>query len=142
MSESQECIKRLAEKFPASPRVDCLQGIFLEGTQSPQLALKYYGKLLETDPANAVSPSCTFTLIRGRQLNSLTCKAAWKRRISVLRRLGQIETAVTELTQFLDTFYNDVEGWLELADIYTSCNQCVCPFISSYQTSSMWRGVH
>ncbi|EIM87497.1 TPR-like protein [Stereum hirsutum FP-91666 SS1] len=106
---ADECLKRLAEKFPASPRVDCLQGIFLEGTQSPQLALKYYGKLLETDPANA--------------LNSLICKAAWKRRISVLRRLGQIETAVTELTQFLDTFYNDVEGWLELADIYTSCNQ-------------------
>lgn len=53
-------------------------------------------------------------------------KAALKRRISVQRRLGQIETAVTELTQFLDTFYTDVEGWLELADIYTSCNQCVC----------------
>lgn len=42
---------------------------------------------------------------------------------------------MTELTQFLDTFYNDVEGWLELADIYTSCNQCVCSFISSYQTT-------
>lgn len=65
MNELQECLKRLADKFPASPRVDCLQGIFLEGTQSPQLALKYYGKLLETDPANAVSPSYSVTLVRG-----------------------------------------------------------------------------
>lgn len=70
MSELQECIKRLAEKFPASPRVDCLQGIFLEGTQSPQLALKYYGKLLETDPANAVSLSCPSIFVRGSSIVS------------------------------------------------------------------------
>lgn len=70
MNGLQECLKRLAEKFPASPRVDCLQGIFLEGTQSPQLALKYYGKLLESDPANAVSPPYSFTSVRGSSIVS------------------------------------------------------------------------
>jgi hypothetical protein len=31
-----------------------------------------------------------------------------------------MERCVTELTTFLDTFYSDLEGWLELADIYAS----------------------
>jgi len=50
-------------------------------------------------------------------------QAIWKRRISVIRRMGKYEKAVEELSEFLDTFYTDVEGWLELADIYSSCNQ-------------------
>lgn len=45
--------------------------------------------------------------------------------VSVLRRQGHIDKAVRELSEYLDTFYNDVEGWLELADIYASCNQYV-----------------
>lgn len=50
-------------------------------------------------------------------------KRIWKRRISVLRRTGKIDKAVQELSQYLDTFYTDVEGWLELADIYATCSQ-------------------
>ena len=50
-------------------------------------------------------------------------KALWKREISVLRRLGKIDNAVEELSKFADTFYTDVEAWLELADIYTSNHQ-------------------
>lgn len=37
--------------------------------------------------------------------------------------MGRIEEAINELRLFLDTFYNDLEGWLELADIYSSCCQ-------------------
>ena len=40
-----------------------------------------------------------------------------------LRRMGKVDRAVEELSQCLDTFYTDVEGWLELADLYSSCNQ-------------------
>ena len=47
-------------------------------------------------------------------------KAVWKRQISVLRKLGKINEAVEELSKFADTFYTDVEAWLELADIYAS----------------------
>ncbi|KAG5644023.1 hypothetical protein DXG03_009238 [Asterophora parasitica] len=99
---SDECLKQLAEKFPKSPRVDVLTGIRMEATESPDTVLQYYGELLEEDSANA---------------------AVWKRRISVIRRTGRNTQAVEELSQFLDTFYTDVEGWLELADIYSSCNQ-------------------
>ncbi len=39
--------------------------------------------------------------------------------------MGRLQRAVEELSTLLDTFYTDVEGWLELADIYSSCNQYV-----------------
>ncbi|KAK2460032.1 hypothetical protein APHAL10511_007955 [Amanita phalloides] len=95
------CLEQLAKKFPSSPRVDVLQGIRIEASESPHIAIEYYNHLLDSDPTNA---------------------AVCKRRISVLRRIGKIEEAVIELSQYLDTFYNDLEAWLELADIYSSCN--------------------
>jgi len=50
-------------------------------------------------------------------------KAVWKRQIAVLRKVGRINDAVVELSKFADTFYTDVEAWLELADIYASTHQ-------------------
>ncbi|KAH7883071.1 TPR-like protein [Phlebopus sp. FC_14] len=102
LDTADQCLQLLSDKFPGSPRVECLVGIRMEATESSETALKYYGELLEADSANAV---------------------IWKRRISILRRTGKLERAVNELSQYLDTFYTDVEGWLELADIYASCNQ-------------------
>jgi tetratricopeptide (TPR) repeat protein len=99
---ADRCLQLLSEKFPGSPRVDCLTGIRMEATERAETVMKYYDQLLSADSANAT---------------------IWKRKISVLRRTGKIDRAVDELSEFLDTFYNDVEGWLELADIYTSCNQ-------------------
>ncbi|KAJ7846360.1 hypothetical protein B0H14DRAFT_935380 [Mycena olivaceomarginata] len=101
---ADQCLKQLGERFPDSPRVNVLTGIRMEATESPDVVLQYYGQLLDADPANA---------------------AIWKRKISVLRRTGKIEKAVEELSQLVDTFYTDVEGWLELADIYTTCNQYI-----------------
>ncbi|KAG2358250.1 TPR-like protein [Suillus spraguei] len=99
---ADQCLQLIADKFPNSPRIDCLIGIRMEATEPPETALKYYADILDADSANV---------------------AIWKRRISVLRRTGKVEKAVNELMQLLDTFYTDVEGWLELADIYASCNQ-------------------
>ncbi|KAL0946209.1 hypothetical protein HGRIS_012468 [Hohenbuehelia grisea] len=99
---ADRCLEQLAEKFPASPRVDVLVGIRMEATEPFDTVMNYYAEVLDADSANA---------------------AAWKRKVTVLRRANKIDKAVTELSQFLDTFYADVEGWLELADIYTSCSQ-------------------
>ncbi|KZS90519.1 TPR-like protein [Sistotremastrum niveocremeum HHB9708] len=98
----QACLERLAAKFPESPRVDVLQGIRMEATESSETVIRYYNTLLEADESNI---------------------AAWKRKISVLKSSGDIKTAVQELSTLLDTFYTDVEGWLELGSIYSSCNQ-------------------
>ena len=93
----------------------------MEATETPETALKYYAELLEADPTNAV---CRVSVIRRVliYIYSLS-KAVWKRRVSVFRRTGKIDKAVHELSQYLDTFYTDVEGWLELADIYATCSQ-------------------
>lgn len=99
---ADECIHLLVTKFPESPRVDVLSGIRMEASETPDVALAYYDQLIEVDPSSG---------------------ALWKRRIAVLRRMGKIEKTVEELNQFLDTFYNDVEGWLELADIHATCYQ-------------------
>lgn len=37
--------------------------------------------------------------------------------------MGKLASAIEELSAYLDTFYTDAEGWLELADLYASCNQ-------------------
>ncbi|KAF8497499.1 hypothetical protein F5888DRAFT_1698473 [Russula emetica] len=99
---AEGCLNRLTAEFPGSPRVQCLEGILKEANESPKAALQFYEQLLEADPSNA---------------------AIWKRQISVLRKLGETNRAVEELSKFVDTFYTDVEGWLELADIYTSQHQ-------------------
>ncbi|KAL1731522.1 hypothetical protein EV714DRAFT_248822 [Schizophyllum commune] len=99
---ADDCIRELSDQFPDSPRVNILAGIRMEATESPETCLKYYD-----DIQDAESPNPTI----------------WKRRISVLRRTGKIEKAIEELCQLLDTFYNDLEGWVELADLYSSCNQ-------------------
>ncbi|KAH9064579.1 TPR-like protein [Lactarius vividus] len=99
---AEACLNHLSAKFPESPRVQCLEGILKEATEDPEVALVFYQKLLEVDPSSL---------------------AVWKRQISVLRRLGRTETAVDELSKLVDTFYTDVEAWLELANLYISLYQ-------------------
>lgn len=99
---ADECLKRLSNQFPKSPRVEVLTGIRIESTESEEVVWKYYQELLDEDPTNV---------------------AVWKRRIAVLRRSGKYDKAVEQLSQYLDTFYADLEGWLELADIYSHCQQ-------------------
>ncbi|KAI8989166.1 TPR-like protein [Trametes punicea] len=99
---ADQCLKILTDKFPDSPRVDVLAGIRMEATEPPEVVLRYYDELLEEDPSRA---------------------AIWRRKAHVLRQMGKIDRAVEELSAMLDTFYTEVEGWLELADIYSSCQQ-------------------
>ncbi|KIO33142.1 hypothetical protein M407DRAFT_65759, partial [Tulasnella calospora MUT 4182] len=62
-------------------------------------ALKLYDAILEVDEAHT---------------------GIWKRRVAVYRQLGDTKRAAEDLCRYLDTFYTDVEGWLELADLYAS----------------------
>ena len=39
--------------------------------------------------------------------------------------MNKMDKAVEELNEYLDTFYTDSEGWMELADIHSSCHQSV-----------------
>ena len=93
-----------------------------EATEGPEAALVFYQKLLDADPSNLV---CNSDLVSVAGSLSCTMKAVWKRQISVLNRLGRTENAVDELSKLVDTFYTDVEAWLQLADLYISLYQYV-----------------
>ncbi|KAF8578835.1 TPR-like protein [Ramaria rubella] len=100
---ADDCLEQLTEEFAGSPRVECLKGMRIEADGNPVEALEFYEAALRDDDTNA---------------------ALWKRQIAVLRGRGPqtIHRAVEELTKYLDTFYTDVEAWLELADIYDGLN--------------------
>jgi len=114
----------------------------MEATESAEVVLQYYEELLKEDATNTVSPRTRYFRIALH--NTDYWQAAWKRRISILRRTGKYEKAVAQLSKFLDTFYTDLEGWLELADIYSSCNQLsiLLPIYCPFQTSHTWMKIH
>lgn len=94
-----------------------------ESRDGPEPALRFYQQVLEADPSNSV---CYFpSMLRFQFTEKELQQTIWAREISVLRKLGKIDLAVDQLSKFADTFYTDVEAWLELADIYASQHQYV-----------------
>lgn len=81
--------------------------------------LRFYDELLEEDSSNSV---ITRSFVHSDSILTLY-QAIWRRRAHVLRQTGKLDRAVDELSAMLDTFYTEVDGWLELADIYLSCQQ-------------------
>ena len=94
----------------------------IEVKETPDIAVQYYNTLLENDSSNAVRTPPSYLSATS---DSDPAQAAWRRKAGVFRKAGKIGMAVEELSAMLDTFYTEVEGWLELADIYASCQQCV-----------------
>jgi len=72
----------------------------LESVGDIEGAQRLYDALLEGDPTDV---------------------AVRKRRIAMARARGDVRTALDELLVLVDTWYADVEAWLELADIYADC---------------------
>ncbi|EUC61234.1 TPR-like protein [Rhizoctonia solani AG-3 Rhs1AP] len=99
---ADDCLILLDQQFPDSPRVTVLKGQRLEADGMLQDALKMYVYFLTKEDENYVP-------IR-------------KRLIATLRSLGRIAEATEELIRYLDIYYADLEGWLELAGIYATCN--------------------
>uniref|UniRef100_A0A9J2P882 ER membrane protein complex subunit 2 n=1 Tax=Ascaris lumbricoides TaxID=6252 RepID=A0A9J2P882_ASCLU len=92
-----ECIKALQEKFPRSNRVLKLQAMRLEALQRYESALLMYEQLIESDPTNM---------------------SYRKRRIALLKVQGERQEAIKEMIEYLKTFLNDSEAWLELSQLY------------------------
>ncbi|KAL9709370.1 Inositol phosphatase SIW14 [Leucoagaricus gongylophorus] len=104
--------KALADRIgQESPRVILLRGLLMEATGPLDVSLRFYESEAQKHAHNPI---------------------LWKRQVAVLRRMGKTEDAVNELRSLLDTFYNDLEGWLELADIYSSC----CHYLLALQALS------
>ena len=102
------------------------------------MTLAFYDDLLKTDSSNAVcvtfpsvDPAC-----------SSANKALWRRKAGALRTLGKTEDAVKELCTMLDTFYTEVEAWLELADIYASCQRYEQSLLAHVRTTDLPSDMH
>ncbi|EPQ29725.1 uncharacterized protein PFL1_02945 [Pseudozyma flocculosa PF-1] len=105
---AEPCLSRLQSRFPASARVKCLHGMLLEGKGEYSRALDFYEAELEQDGTSV-------TLSR--------------RLVATLRALptshprGGPQKAIEALNKHLDTFYQDPEGWQELAEMYAELGQ-------------------
>ncbi|SPO24338.1 uncharacterized protein UTRI_03606 [Ustilago trichophora] len=93
------CISRLTSRFPSSQRVTCLQGMLLEGQGNPSAALQLYDTALAKEETSLIIS---------------------RRRIAALKSLGDTKKVLEALNSHLDTFYNDPEGWQELAEVYAN----------------------
>lgn len=96
-----------------------LKGQRLEADGMLQDALKMYVYYLSKEDESCV---VSRTLTKIHILTHKTKKPIRKRLVATLRSLGRVAEATEELVKYLDVYYADVEGWLELADIYASCN--------------------
>lgn len=92
------CIARLAARFPSSQRVTALKGMLLEGQGKTSDAIALYDEALLKEPTSLILS---------------------RRRIAAHKSLdGETAKVVEALNTHLDTFYNDPEGWQELAEVY------------------------
>lgn len=92
-----ECIRALQEKFPGSNRVLKLQAMRLEALHRYDNALHIYEQLIESDPTNM---------------------SYRKRKVAILIARGERHEAIREMNEYLKTFLNDNETWLELSQLY------------------------
>uniref|UniRef100_A0A915EHE2 ER membrane protein complex subunit 2 n=1 Tax=Ditylenchus dipsaci TaxID=166011 RepID=A0A915EHE2_9BILA len=92
-----DCIQILDKKFPNSTRVTKIQAMRLESLGNYDDANYLYDKLLEADETN--------TVFR-------------KRKIAILIAKGDRQNAIRELNEYLTTFINDTEAWLQLGELF------------------------
>ncbi|KAI1718368.1 ER membrane protein complex subunit 2 [Ditylenchus destructor] len=92
-----DCIQTLDKKFPGSSRVLRLQALRLESLGNFEDASYLYDKLLDADETNTI------------------CR---KRKITMLIAKGDRVEAIRQLNEYLTTFVNDTEAWLQLGELF------------------------
>lgn len=96
---AQRYLDLLSAQFPASSRVQRLQGMLLESTGNFEEALTLYDEVLQANPANML---------------------VMKRKVAALRSQGKPKEAIEALHAILKVFQADTASWLELADLHLS----------------------
>jgi len=94
---SKDCLSALKTKFPESNRVNILNGMELEAKGKYSEASKAYSRTIEAEPS---------------------MRMAHKRKICVLKAMGETEKATAALKDYLETFADDVSAWGELCELY------------------------
>lgn len=147
---NQVCATRLSTRFPDSPRVAVLLGTIMEGKGMLGEAKLFYESILADNESDVVririvtarSPTadpCATQAIRKRLialhlhaplLSSSSAVATTSKSKAVASASAPStpsgesplskEKGIELLVEYLDTVYNDAEGWAELASVYAS----------------------
>eukprot|EP00164_Ancoracysta_twista_P005263 GFYU01007204.1.p1 GENE.GFYU01007204.1~~GFYU01007204.1.p1 ORF type:complete len:294 (-),score=83.71 GFYU01007204.1:24-905(-) len=104
VDEAQMLFAELHRQFPDSTRVKKLLGMQYEAKGDFEGADEIYQEILEDDKANLV---------------------VMKRRIAILKELGQTGKAIDQLNAYLKNFMMDKDAWLELLDLHIANQQYV-----------------
>jgi tetratricopeptide (TPR) repeat protein len=91
--------KQLQGKHANSKKLNKLKALLFEYQGNFKEALSAYDAILAAEPLD---------------------QEAWKRKITLHRSAGKIESAIGELNAYLEIFQSDLEAWAELSDIYLS----------------------
>lgn len=119
---ANECLERIVVRFgDAHDRVLALKGLVKEATASNnselEKVLEEYDALLQHNDTNFVrhhsSQACLIFVLTLLQ-------PVWKRKVALLRSMGNVPAAITALNALLDVCPTDPEAWAELADMYVS----------------------
>lgn len=92
-----DCLHELITEFPGSLRVKRLQALKLEVAGKYEDAYKFMDEIHKLDEANP---------------------APRKKKIALLKAMGNASEAMKELVEYVKTFQSDREAWQELSDLY------------------------
>ncbi|XP_055327691.1 ER membrane protein complex subunit 2-like [Paramacrobiotus metropolitanus] len=94
---AKNCVKSLSARFPTSNRVRRLLAMTLEADGKFDEAEHMYESLIERDETDTLSR---------------------KRLVAILKAQKLYADAIVHLNEYLKTFQNDQEAWLELVELY------------------------
>jgi len=94
---ANELLNKIKAQFKNGIRVRRLCGLQLEQQEKWEEANDLYNKILEEDPTNSL---------------------IMKRQIAIRKALGDIDTTIKLLNDYLKFFMADTEAWQELSEIY------------------------
>ena len=94
---ADSCLSALRREFPGSLRVKKLKAMWFEASERYEEALCSYEHLIKEDPTNGVYK---------------------KRKIAVLKAMGNGSDCIKELCEYVEKFMSDTEAWCELCDLY------------------------
>jgi tetratricopeptide (TPR) repeat protein len=92
----------LSKKFPGSLRVERLKGLLHEARREYAAAQGIYDEMLKKDECSTY---------------------AWKRSVTTLLAQGKTTLAINKLTEYLDTFGSDEQGWRQLAQLHMQASK-------------------
>ncbi|KAK4049685.1 Inositol phosphatase SIW14 [Microbotryomycetes sp. JL201] len=111
---AEVCASRLDAQFPDSPRVALLLGAIAEAKGQTDAAVAIYNREIKKDATNTAARKRLIAM--HLHAPSSNDKGKGVANTTYLSKTKGIDM----LVQFLDTFYNDMDAWVQLAEAYQS----------------------